>query len=229
MIVKTLAGGFVQELVEGVVLVFVFVAFKFAQDFFLRRREHGIKPAQHRHGQHDALVLRRTIRAAQQIRDLPDEIGQLVMIGHGARIWKCKCVSNPPTGWAATVDMPRNDRGFGLGADVARTGHGQTVGAVSLRSGRGHGLTTDAVADWMWPRTDHGQFMVTDWSRTDSRKIPGRCAETSVAIPWTFPDAAGKLPGCCADATPDTAPDATRTLLGSCLTIARTIHRMLRG
>jgi len=63
----------------------------------------------------------------------------------------------------------------------------------------------------MWPRTDHGQFMVTDWSRTDSRKIPGRCAETSVAIPWTFPDASGKLPGCCADATPDTAPDAART------------------
>ena len=86
MIVKPLAGGFVQELVEGVVLVFVFVALVFAQDFFLGRREHGIKPAQHRHREHDALVLGRTIRAAQQIRDLPDEIGKLVMIGHGGRL-----------------------------------------------------------------------------------------------------------------------------------------------
>ena len=96
MVVKTLSGGFVQEFVEGVVLIFVFVAFKLAQDFFLGRRENGVKPAQHRHGQHDALVLGRTIRAAQQIRDLPDEIGKLVMIGHGAKITKYAGVSNLP-------------------------------------------------------------------------------------------------------------------------------------
>ena len=51
-------------------------------------------------------------------------------------------------------------------------------------------------ADWTRAWTDHGQFMVTDWTRTDSRKIPGRCADTSVAILWTFPDDAEKLPNC---------------------------------
>jgi len=61
----------------------------------------------------------------------------------------------------------------------------------------------------MRPRTDHEQFMVTDWTRTDSRKIPGLCADTSVAITWIFPNAAGKLPGCCADAAPDAAWTAT--------------------
>ena len=42
-------------------------------------------------------------------------------------------------------------------------------------------------------------------------KVSGCCVDTSVAILWTFPDLAGKLPGCCADATPDATPDAART------------------
>ena len=96
MIVKTLAGGSVQQLVERIVLVFVAMPVEFAQNFFLGRREHGVEPAQHCHGEHDALVLGRTVRATQQIRDLPDEIGQFVMIGHGEKIKKCAGVSKLP-------------------------------------------------------------------------------------------------------------------------------------
>jgi len=56
--------------------------------------EHAVETAQHRHGQHDTFVLRRAIWAAQQIRDLPDEIGKLVMIGRCAKLPKCGCVGN---------------------------------------------------------------------------------------------------------------------------------------
>ena len=96
---EAIAGSAIKELVERLVVQFAaFALFEFPQNFFLGRRENGVKPAQHRHGQHDALVLGRTIRAAQQIRDLPDEIGQFVMIGHGAKLLKCEGVSNlPPT------------------------------------------------------------------------------------------------------------------------------------
>ena len=69
---------------------------KLAENFFLGRSEHGIEPAQNGHREHDALVLGRAIRAAQQIRDLPDEIGQFVMIGHGARIGNRIHIRNTP-------------------------------------------------------------------------------------------------------------------------------------
>ena len=111
--------------------------------------------------------------------------------------------------FSASSVMPRNDRGFGLGADVARTGHGQTVGAVSLRSGRGHGLTTDAVADWT--RTGCGHGLTTDnlWSRTGHGQIRGK-----------FPVAARKLAWL--------SRGLSRTLPGNCPAVARMLRRTLR-
>jgi murein endopeptidase len=63
----------------------------------------------------------------------------------------------------------------------------------------GHGLDADKLWSRLRTRCGHGLITDADWTRTGSRKIPGRYADTNVAILWTFPDAAGKLPGCCAD------------------------------
>ena len=53
-----------------------------ARTFCLGRREHAVEAAQHGHGQHDALVLRRPVRPAQQVGDLPDEVREIVVVGH---------------------------------------------------------------------------------------------------------------------------------------------------
>ncbi len=52
------------------------------QDLGLGRREHAVEAAQHGHRQHDALVLRRPVRAAQQVGDLPDEVREVVVVRH---------------------------------------------------------------------------------------------------------------------------------------------------
>jgi hypothetical protein len=52
---------------------------------FLGQSQRAVKTAQHRHRQHDALVLRWPVGAAQQIGHGPDEVGELLEIGgcHG--------------------------------------------------------------------------------------------------------------------------------------------------
>ena len=47
-----------------------------------RWREHAVEPAQHGHWQHDPFVLRRSIGAAQQVGDLPDQVRKVAMVGH---------------------------------------------------------------------------------------------------------------------------------------------------
>ena len=84
VIVEALAGGIVQDPVERVVVEPAALAFLvLREDPGLGGGEHPVEAAQHGHGQHDALVLRRTVRAAQQVSDLPDEVGEIVMVGHG--------------------------------------------------------------------------------------------------------------------------------------------------
>src|SRR5205814_1363917 len=48
--------------------------------FCLRRREYAVEAAKHRHRQHDTLILRRSVWAAQQICDGPDKVGELLEI-----------------------------------------------------------------------------------------------------------------------------------------------------
>ncbi len=84
VIVEALTGGAVQEFVEGVIVEFAALAFfVFAQNLFFGGSQHAIEAPQDGHGQHDALVLRGTVWTAQQVGDLPDEIGNFVMIRHG--------------------------------------------------------------------------------------------------------------------------------------------------
>ena len=81
VVVEALAGGLVQDVVEGVVVDACPLALRMlAQALLLGRRQHAVEAAQHGHGQHDALVLRRAVGAAQQVGDVPDEVGKLVMI-----------------------------------------------------------------------------------------------------------------------------------------------------
>ena len=53
-------------------------------DLRLGGGQHAIEAAQHGHRQHDALVLWRTVGAAQQIGDLPNQVREVDAIGHPA-------------------------------------------------------------------------------------------------------------------------------------------------
>ena len=64
VVVKALAGGHVQPLVQGFALdLATFAPRMFGQDLGFRRGEHAVEAAQHGHRQHDALVLRRAVGA----------------------------------------------------------------------------------------------------------------------------------------------------------------------
>ena len=43
---------------------------------------HAVEAAKHGHGEHDALVLRRAVWAAQQVGNLPDQVRKVTVIGH---------------------------------------------------------------------------------------------------------------------------------------------------
>ena len=82
-VVEALAGGPVQPQVQGLALdLAAFAPLVFGQDCRLRRGEHAVETAQHRHRQHHALVLRGPIRAAQQVRDLPDQVREVAVVRH---------------------------------------------------------------------------------------------------------------------------------------------------
>ncbi len=104
MIMKPLTRGFVEELVERIVVEFAASAlFMFRQHFRFRRREHAIETAEHGHRQHHALVLRWTVRPAQQVRDLPYKVRQFVMVRHGG-------VNYRRQGKIANSSLPRKER-----------------------------------------------------------------------------------------------------------------------
>ena len=72
----------VQPDVEGLAFESAAPAVVLGQDFLLARGEHAVEPSEHGHGQHDALVLRRAVGTAQQVGDLPDQVGEVVVVGH---------------------------------------------------------------------------------------------------------------------------------------------------
>ena len=63
------------------------------QDCILRGLQHTVEPAQHRHRQHDAPILRRPIRPAQLVGDIEDEANEVVLV-HGYRA--CDWIKGPP-------------------------------------------------------------------------------------------------------------------------------------
>ena len=83
VVVKALAAGLVQPAVQGCAFDPATLAPRvFGQDPGLRRGEHAVETPQHGHGQHDALVLRGPVRAAQQVGDLPDQVRKMVVVRH---------------------------------------------------------------------------------------------------------------------------------------------------
>ena len=82
-VVEALAGGPVQPQVQRFALDLATLSpAVLGQHLGLRRGEHAIEPAKHRHGQHDPLVLRRPVGAAQQIGDLPDQVCEVAVVSH---------------------------------------------------------------------------------------------------------------------------------------------------
>jgi len=95
--------------------------------------------------------------------------------------------------------MRLHDSPHKIGADIWRRKQWSYLNFswVGTRTQNGHGQTVVAENSYSWSWKNRGKFLAT--------------ADTGVAILWTFPVVAGKLPGCCADATPDATPDAART------------------
>src|SRR5262249_20030948 len=80
---EALASGIVQDSVERIVVESTALTpLVLRKDFRFGWCEHAVEAAQHSHGQHDALILWRTIGATQQVGNLPDEVGEIVMVGH---------------------------------------------------------------------------------------------------------------------------------------------------
>ena len=97
---KALACGVVQAPVQGLALELSALAPRvFGQDLGFRRCEHAVEAAQHRHGQHHALVLRGPVRAAQQIGDLPDQGREVAVVRHRlVSLPRSSSSSNEPRG-----------------------------------------------------------------------------------------------------------------------------------
>ncbi|MFO0875267.1 MAG: hypothetical protein U0575_15030 [Phycisphaerales bacterium] len=83
VVVEPLARRLVQPGIEGFALELVLGPRVLGKHLGLGRREHAVESAEHRHGKHDALVLRRTVRTTQQVGDLPDEVREVVVVRHG--------------------------------------------------------------------------------------------------------------------------------------------------
>lgn len=75
VVVEALAGDFVQLRVERVADELAALAeFVLRDDPAFRRRQDAVEATKHRHREHHSFVLWRAIRAAEQVRDLPDEV-----------------------------------------------------------------------------------------------------------------------------------------------------------
>jgi hypothetical protein len=84
VVVEALARDLVQRGVERLAReLAALVLLVRGDDLGLGPGEDAVEAPQHRHRQHHALVLRRAVRAAQQVGDLPDEVCEAVVIsGH---------------------------------------------------------------------------------------------------------------------------------------------------
>ena len=82
MVVEALARCLIKPGVQRLAVDAVLQALVLCEDLRLGGRQHAIEAAQHGHRQHDPLVLRRTIGAAQQVGDLPDQVCEIDAVGH---------------------------------------------------------------------------------------------------------------------------------------------------
>ena len=83
-VVERHAGNPAQDRVRPLELA-ALEALELVEDFVLGRFQHAVEPSQDGHREHDVLVLVRPVRAAQQLRDRPDEADLLALI-HGTSL-----------------------------------------------------------------------------------------------------------------------------------------------
>ena len=81
-VVEPLVGDDVQPQVQRISVEPVPQARVLLQHSGLGRRQHAVEAPQDSQGQHDPLILRRPVRAAQQIGDLPDQVREVRVIRH---------------------------------------------------------------------------------------------------------------------------------------------------
>ena len=80
---ETLAGSHVEHAVESFVFELATTqTLTGRQNLTFGRSKHAIEASKNRHRQHHPLVLWRTVRAAQQVGDLPDQVSEIVVVRH---------------------------------------------------------------------------------------------------------------------------------------------------
>src|SRR5262249_28110268 len=85
VVVKTLARNLVELCVERVAREFAALgALVLGHDLCLSRRKHAVEAPQYSHGQHNAFILWRAVRPAEQICNLPDEVREVSVVKHAA-------------------------------------------------------------------------------------------------------------------------------------------------
>ena len=82
VIVKALASRLVELGVQRFSFQPAAPAIVLGEDLCLGGRQHAVEPSQDGHGEHHALVLRRAVRAPQQVGDLPDQVRKVVVVRH---------------------------------------------------------------------------------------------------------------------------------------------------
>jgi hypothetical protein len=123
---EALAGGLVQPGVERLAGELPAPAVVLGQDLGFSGSKDAVEAAQHGHGQHDALVLRRPVRPAQQVGDLPDQVREIVVVRQLAlslafylgSVLKFRTVTRPPS--ALTQGNPAQAAPYGPGAALLK-------------------------------------------------------------------------------------------------------------
>ena len=83
VVVEALARDLVEHSVQGLALVTVPYLLIPLDHGGLGRRQDAVEAPKDGQGQHDPLVLRRAIGAAEEVGYLPDEVREVVVVGHG--------------------------------------------------------------------------------------------------------------------------------------------------
>ena len=82
VIVESLACCLVEHGVQHCALVSALALSMFGENAGFGGRQHTVEATQHRHREHDSLVPGWPVGAAQKVGDLPNQVGNVTMVGH---------------------------------------------------------------------------------------------------------------------------------------------------
>ena len=94
MVVEALPGDPVQPRVQGLALDSTGTEpLVFGEHLGLPLGQYAVEAAEHRHGQHHALIMWRPVRAPQEVRDLPNQSRKVGVVRHGVGPIHCHWAS----------------------------------------------------------------------------------------------------------------------------------------